>query len=345
MFPKTSDFFFYPKQNKKHTMKNVYISLILSVFFFSLKAQDTTKIYRISGEAQSNWDENKQTEEEIQKELEKAATINALEKAFGTVIVQGNTTYIKNVTTGKLTKTTEQFTMIGQTYVRGEVLEVLSKNFSVQESKQKIKRKKIVTKFMKCEISLKAREISEIKQEFSSFPLSCNTSLKCKTTEFFTGDDLYFYFKSPSSGYITIYLDDNKTAQRILPYQQVPQEMENGLPVEADKVYIFFSTLAEHNFYKMPGFSVDELVLQAQTDQDINRLFVIFSKQPLNKPLLRENLNKEILTEYAREKNFTVPKALESANFQKWLMQNRYMRQDIQVEIIDITIDKTLRKE
>jgi hypothetical protein len=106
-------------------------------------------------------------------------------------------------------------------------------------------------------------------------------------------------------------------------------EYEGGMPVKADKEYIFPSD--DFNYYS---------ILYAETMQDLSRMFIIFSKNPINKPFLKENINSVILSEFEKEQGYFTPDGLESVKFQKWLQKNRYARKDIQVKFIDITITK-----
>ena len=85
---------------------------------------------------------------------------------------------------------------------------------------------------------------------------------------------------------------------------------------------------------------VDEYQLYAEKAQDLNRFFVIFSREPLNKPRLTINESTDI-TEKEAQEGYTVPLSLESEDFQRWLNKNRsFHLADMQVDIIDITITK-----
>jgi hypothetical protein len=61
----------------------------------------------------------------------------------------------------------------------------------------------------------------------------------------------------------------------------------------------------------------------------------------LHKPKLGNNVKTGQLTETEIDEGYTMPKALKSENFQKWLNKCRsYLKNEMQVEIIDITITK-----
>ena len=308
-------------------MKNI----LFIIFIFSLQITICAqKIKTVEGTAQIKFPAHK-SRVQVEKEAEKLAKINALEKAFGTVVFQGNSTYISNINTGTETETKSVFNMFGTTYVKGDVLEIIDVKFKEIPAGYKTidgKKTQIQIKELECKIKLKARELTEPKVKFEVYPLS-GTDKRFKTTSFKDNDTLYLYFKSPVSGYLSVFLVDNKYSTRLLPYNNMSNEYEGGMPVKADKEYIFPSD--DFNYYS---------ILYAETMQDLSRMFIIFSKNPINKPFLKENINSVILSEFEKEQGYFTPDGLESVKFQKWLQKNRYARKDIQVKFIDITITK-----
>jgi hypothetical protein len=103
------------------------------------------------------------------------------------------------------------------------------------------------------------------------------------------------------------------------------------MPVLADKEYIFFSDKPEHNYFEDDFFAEDTYSLTSETEKDLNELYVIFSKQPLNKPFLNEAGN-------AMNKIDLLPRVVESNIFKEWLIKIQQTRTDIQIikEIISI---------
>ncbi|MBA7584117.1 hypothetical protein ES708_26070 [subsurface metagenome] len=317
---------------KRITILNILF--IVSPFF--LFSQQTVKT---SGEAQVELTENR-SRQDVKKEAKDMATVNALERAFGSVIIQGNSTYISNVNTGEKTETNSVFNMIANTSVKGEVVEVISEKYEDVKGYKVIEGKKIEVTDILCKITVRARELTEPTIDFTTFPLVC-TNINCKTTSFKENDDFFLYFLSPITGYLSVYLDDGKDSQCLLPYSNMPVEYESGMPVKADREYIFFSKEPEHNYFEDKDFEEDVYTLYSDSKKDINRLFIIFSKTLLNKPKLDDNVKTGQLTEQEIDEGYTMPKALKSENFQKWLNKNRsYRKNDMQVEIIDITITK-----
>ena len=318
-------------------MKRITILNILFIVSpFILLSQQTVKT---SGEAQVELTENR-SRQDVKKEAKDMATVNALERAFGSVIIQGNSTYISNINTGEKTETNSVFNMIANTSVKGEVVEVIDEKYKDVKGYKVIEGKKIEVTDILCEITIKARELAEPPVDFTTFPLAC-TNINCKTTSFTENDDFFLYYLSPITGYLYIYLDDGEYSQCLLPYSNMPVEYESGMPVKADREYIFFSNKPEHNYFEDEDFKEDVYTLYSDSKKDINRLFIIFSKTPLNKPKLVSNVKTGQLTKQELDEGYTMPKALKSEDFQKWLNKCRsYRKNDMQVDIIDITITK-----
>ena len=95
-------------------MKNISFTifiLLLSVNLFAQKEKKST------GEYQINLTRSELSENQACKQCMELARVQAIEKVFGTVIVQGNATMVKNSNTGELVETEQLFNMIAETYV------------------------------------------------------------------------------------------------------------------------------------------------------------------------------------------------------------------------------------
>jgi hypothetical protein len=318
--------------------KIVFCYLFIFISFLGLTQNKETKIVSTSGEAQVEWNKDHESMAQAKERAQNLATVNALEKAFGVVIVQGNSTYIKNKVTGQQVETNTQFNMIGNSIVRGEVIEIEDIKFKEIKYTKKIDRKKVQFMDIKCNITVKAKEITDTRLELEVKTLAC-TNIKCASTVFKNGDDFFMYFKSPVNGYLTIYLDDTKNTARILPYMEMPEETENNFKIQADKEYILFSNKEEFNYFTDKYFEEDTYQLTCETEKDLNRIIVIFSQKTLNKPNLKKDLDESKYTEYL-QKGYQMPMQTTSEEFQKWLVKNRSIRDDVQVEMIDVTIEK-----
>jgi len=293
-----------------------------------------------------------ESREQAERRVEDLATIDALEKAFGKAIIQGNSTYIQNTNTGQKVETKSSFSMIANTYVKGEVLEVVDKKITAvlpetpskssgkKKKKQKGSESQLVGYItLKCTITIKAKEVTTTKAGYELKTLSCKNP-GCERTQFKNGSDLFVYFKSPVEGYLSIYFDDQVNAFRLLPYSRSAPSEQNGFYVEPDKEYILFSTDPEHNYSSNKHFLEDPLQVQTEKDQELDRIFVIFSRKPLDKPALGSNAK---LSDYISDADYNagyrLPSSLKSEDFQRWLMGQRIANKDIETEVIDITIN------
>lgn len=313
--------------------------LFLSVFLLFVLNISAQKFVRTTGEAQIELTKDK-SRLDTEKKARELATINALEKAFGRVVIQGNTTYLTNLNTGEKAVTKSVFNMIANTSVKGEVVEVLEESFMDIPGYKYINGVKTKVTEIKCEITIKAVELKTPTIEFNSFPLGC-LNIDCKKTSFKDNDDFYFYFSSPISGYISIFLDDREYSYRLIPYSDMPAKYESGMPVKADKEYFLFTDNPGFDYFEEEENFVDTYQLYSEALEDMNRIFVIFSKEPLNKPRLQKDIDKEVLSDKEIKEGYEIPKSLRSEDFQRWLNKNRsYAGEDMQVDIIDISISK-----
>lgn len=325
--------------------------IFFTAFFIAVTQLMAQEPVLVTGSAETQI-ASSESREQAERRVEQLATIDALERAFGKAIIQGNATYIENKNTGQRVETRSTFSMIANTHVKGEVLEVIDKKITASlpptESKSSGKKKKknkssesqvVGNITLKCTITIRAKEITTPKVGYEVKTLSCKDP-GCERTQFKNGSDLFVYFKSPVEGYLSIYFDDQVNAFRLLPYSRSAPFEQNGFYVEPDKEYILFSTDPEHNYNANKHFLEDPLQVQTEKDQELDRIFVIFSRKPLDKPSLGPNAK---LSDYMSEADYNagyrLPSSLKSEDFQRWLMGQRMANKDIEVEVIDITIN------
>lgn len=292
---------------------------ILALFSFAAFAQnDKAKEKKSSATYQINLTQSDFTEAEACQKCKEYAMIEAIEKQFGRVVVQGNTTIVQNTTTGEETETTQIFNTIAETFVNGEWIETLDESCERFVYEEEF--------WVKCSIKGKVRELTQPKIELKTATLKC-LDKDCVSSEYEDGDSFYMYLKSPVDGYVTIFISDATTAQRLLPYSSMPKGMMNAVEVRADEEYILFSSdmdklgLREY---------VDEYELYAETRLDQNRLYVIYSEKPLTKPMLSKN----------EEEEFEMPMELKAEDLQKWMSKQKRYNPEMVVFRSDITIKK-----
>lgn len=311
-------------------------SLIFFLIPYAVIAQHKDiKITEGTAEAELTKDKSRL---QVEKIAEEYATVNALEKAFGRIVVQGNSTYIHNLNSGEKTETNTIFNMIANTSVKGEVMEIISKKFTDVEGVKIVGNAKQKITYVKCDIKIKARELTEPKINIEAYPLSC-TNPGCSKTTFKENDDLFFYFKSPEPGYLSIFLDDANLAQCLLPYRHMPPDYSNNFPIEANKEYILFSDSPDFNYFNNYPNIADTYQLFAEKQIDLCRFIVIFTKVPLNKPKMETDNNS--LSNEEIEDGYSMPNSLKSEDFQKWKNKTwAYLKENMQVTYIDISIHK-----
>jgi len=297
-------------------MKNILTLLGLLILLSPLGMAQ--KVKKSSGSYQINLTQSDFSEAEACQKCKEIAMIEAIEKQFGRVVIQGNTTVIQNTNTGEEVETTQIFNMIAETYVNGEWIETLEESCERFLYEEEF--------WVKCAVKGKVREIIEPKIELQAKTLDC-LQPNCESDDYVDGESFYVYLKSPVDGYITIFLSDAQTAQRLLPYVEMPQGMMNAVPVKADEEYILFSR--EMDKLNL-GPYVDEYEMYAENEVDQNRVYVIYSKKPLTKPALYQN----------EETDYDMPMQLSSENLQKWMAKQKRYNPDMQVFRMDISIKR-----
>ena len=310
------------------------LSFVVLVCFPSF-AQDQ-EIVVVQGEAQVGMPEYKSMME-VKQEAEEYAIIDALEKAFGIAVIEGNTTFVQDVVTKEKVETNTVFNSIANTLVKGEVIEVLDKQFALVYGEILIEGKKRQLKEYRCTVKIRAREFKDNSVDFKMFPLKC-LDIHCKATTFKAGeDDFYIYFRCPVSGYLAIFLDDGEHAQRLLPYRQMGPAFEQGVPVIANTEYFLFSNEEPYQYFDA---TADEYVFETDQLVDQDRLFVVFSNNLIVQPYIEKDYGSDELSEAEREAGWRMPDALASEDFQRWLINSRIKNRDIVVEVEDITIKR-----
>ncbi|MDF1547320.1 MAG: hypothetical protein P1P88_05830 [Bacteroidales bacterium] len=318
-------------------MKHISLILLALALITFCRAQEI-KIVKTKGKAQVQWYPERESLTQARDRALELAKINALENAFGTLVMQGNSIYIENKKTGEKVETNTTFKMIGNTAVKGEIIQILKTDFKESKKKEKIDRKKVEITYIDCNLTIEAKELTDTKIEVETYPLSSSKIIR-PVTEFYEGDDLFVYFRAPLNGFLTIFLDDGDQAQCLLPYRKMPAGLEEAMPIIADKEYIFFSDKPDFNYFDDDFFAEDTYELVASSEKDINQLYIIFSKTPLNKPILNKDENNKLLVELEKNK-YELPRVIDSDAFKKWLVKIQQIRNDLKITTHMITIEK-----
>lgn len=262
---------------------------------------------------EKNW-----TEDYAVNRAKEEAKVNAIENAFGSVVSQGNSLYVKNLKTGKLSENTTVFNSISEILVNGEWIKTLDENVTFYDKDN--------YRWVKVYVKGEIRELVNTPFLPEVTTLNCAQD-DCITTEYKSGQQLIVKFKSPVNGFVSVYLEDGKNAQRLLPYSN--QKGVETYAIQADKDYYFFSRS------KSGTERVDEIELFTSTLSEQNKLIILFSKKDFTKPVLNENKN---VTELPA--GYTFPMQLPSEKFALWLQTVRSYEKTIQLKQIFLTINK-----
>jgi hypothetical protein len=274
------------------------------------------------------------TYEDAKARAIKLAQINAIENAFGKVVVQDNSTYIQNNQQAGLVKTNSAFNFISNSYVKGEWIE------DIDEPKiEKIQQGDDT--WVKVIVKGKIRELISTESKFLASTLSCPEK-KCQTQNFNDGQDFYLYFKSPEDGYVSCYITDPETKYTflLLPYKK-SAKYKKCLPVKADKEYIFFCKRFDY-FQEPEATDEQTLSLSANNFSEKYQVWVLFSSKEIDKPALEDETTttNKFLDHESIKQGYTLPKGMQSDKFAEWLQAYRIHDNKVQLSTIFINLQK-----
>jgi len=294
-------------------------SILLFSFLLSISIYAQKEV-KTDGEFQTELNSN-ESKDQAKKRAKEGAIINALEKAFGSAVFQGNSMYVKNSSSGSLTETKTGFNTIADVFVKGEVIEELNVVYEEIPFTKKKGRETENGIEIKCEVKIRAREYFEPEANFNTFTLSCTDTTRCKTTAFHKNEPFYLYFEALENGYISVFLDDNETSSILFPYSTRRDRFFNGYPVKANTSYLLFSTEKKHQFDNT--IVTDELVWD--TRENLEKLTVIFSPSLFQLPDLMKQNSKGL------------PEIIPSVDFNKWLISLRKKNKNIQIKKVALS--------
>ncbi len=300
-----------------------HIGMVVFLLVIPLSKGFSQRIYAAKGIAKVRLEEHL-SREETRDNAKQQAQHMAIETIFGTYVSKDAFVDVSDGNTEVAIKSTSQ--------LKGEWLKTTKEEF--REESRKIKdefgtRNEI---WIICEIEGKVREIEEPVIGFKFASLKC-PDVRCETTDYKNGEPFYLSFQSPVDGYLSIYLVNSEQAFRVLPYQEMPAEYKNNVPVIADKEYIFFESNPSSRYFD--GFSyylTDELYLETEEGQEFYKIYVLFSPVPFAKPILDQMPE--------AEGEYTVPKLLTRRNFDVWVQDNRIFSTDFFYKTLNVRVRK-----
>ncbi len=260
----------------------------------------------ITGEA-TYYDDGSLSRIECMKRAAEQARIDALAKAFGTIISQ-DIVQADRVSSGR---ETNEFLSLSTTEVKGEWLG------DVEEPQYEFSRDANENLIVTCRVRGNAREISNQGVPFEALVLRNGEKEVHASTSFRDGDEMRVLFNGAADGYVCVFLqDETGTVYGLLPY---PRDAKSEVKVKKDRKYVFFKG-GDKEF----GPS-EELIMTAGDEPEFNRLFVVFSPNAFTRPVMSAN-------------GSGLP-SVSAKEFTKWLLRVRRNDQRMGVKAVNIRID------
>ena len=261
------------------------------------------KVESTTGQAQVRV-ETYMTKDQCKEQAHELAIINAIENVFGTWAEQQTNIVIKD---GR-----DYYNIVGTTKVKGEWVETTKEEYSETSEIYRTKNGTEVVTFITCQISGKVKKATP-KALIQFLPLNCPDK-RCRTYAFYSGESLYLSFKSPVDGFLSVFLEDEEMVYRLFPYSNQSGKENSATIVKADQDYILFAKDPKYNSFPVVA---DEFELYSVRSFEFNNIYVVFSEEPYQKPILNsEKPSKE-------KTDFLLPKSIVPKEFQEWLSYNR----------------------
>lgn len=285
-------------------MKRITLFLIL---IYSLSIGYSQKTLKVSADYTYYAPETLSIEEAKRIALERAK-IQSIADNFGTVISQNTSTSISN---NNGVSNTHFFILSGSD-VRGEWIETIgSPLYNITLDNMCV--------IVHCTVNGYIREIPLENIEIIIKTLKNGTSVRFASDSFVDGDELYLYFMSSAPGNIQVFLQQNESVYKLLPYKR---EITTSETIEKNKEYIFFSKKHSEDKAK-----VDEYDLYADKDIDAANIILLFSPSSI--------VNNTFI-----ETKYDEPQNTDLSSFNKWLVKRRNKDLTLRVITLPITIKK-----
>lgn len=282
-----------------------FILLVASLFCLNSSAQKPIKV-----KATYTYHANKnETPADAERIALLRAQAKAIEETFGVTVSE---------TSSSITSTHNDedfFASYSASSVKGEWYDTIGNPVYKYDWDDRIP---VIT----CTVEGYVIEIVGVRTDFEAKTLKNSPNKRFASAEFSDGDEMFLYFKSPTSGYLNIFLlcNDDDTALCLLPYRD---SKEGSFKVDADKEYFLFSK----DKATIDPELVDEYTLTSERQMEFNELVIIFSPEKFNKVSLN-----------IKEEELTAIKETSIGKFNKWLAGLRAKHNDITITPIPIKI-------
>ncbi len=202
--------------------------LLLLVFVLAAQLAPAQKIIKVKGHFSYQIPEDISIEKAKQNAIQHAKE-DALRKAFNTKISQSTSTVMEDVNG----KSNSRMSFASSQISEGEWIETIGQEITKELINDDF--------FIHVTIEGRAREIKrhliDLQYKIMKHPDATNAP---ECTEFNSGDHIYLSFRTPVSGYLSVFLENRAkgTVYCLLPYKRSLQSIHK---VEADTDYVFFN--------------------------------------------------------------------------------------------------------
>lgn len=297
----------------------IYLSILLSLCFLTASADNEKGREKTVGGTYLTEVPPYLSLEQAKREAIIKAQNQAIEEAFGSSVSSSSRTTVKNIDGRSETN----FMSISEGKVRGVWL----------GDKEEPKFERVVQDgrdWLRVTVKGVAREIISAGVEFTAKTLRYKPDLELEASTFKNNDDFFLYFRSPTDGYLTVFLFDITTNQVfcMLPYQS---SGKGAYSITRDEEYYLFAP----NKAKPDDGQVDEFVLTCTEPniEELSELYVIFSPNYYAK--VGAQKEKQQLTD-----DLMLPSSLDYKDFNKWLLKYQQKDEAMQVKRIELLIKK-----
>ena len=295
--------------------------MLLIPFFWALpvSAQKEGKVYTLSGtfmiEVPPYMSMNQAKQEAIRK-----AQNQAIDSVFGSTL----STRVSTVVSNKNGKSDVSTRAINEEVIKGIWLGNLAEPKISQpifsDGKQ----------WLEVTVKGRARKLTNAGADFEALPLYYQPEKELKTEVYKSGQDFFLYFKSPTDGYLNVFIYDitSDAVVCLLPYQG---SGSGSYAVTHDEEYYFFSPQKA----KPGDGEVNEVVMTCSenNDEEMNELYVGFSPEYFSKGISKIQQRKI-------SDDLVVPPAMGFMDFNDWLIKNQAKDEKMQVLRINLLVKK-----
>lgn len=249
------------------------------------------------------------------------AKLIALERAMTQIIADEFGTYVEMANMTKLENSGQNSSVEMHTLalsdVKGEWLETLrGPDYDISWEQGML--------VIKVKVTGRIRKLDEkAPVSFEAKLLRNGLGDNAESIDFKEGDEMFLSFRSPSSGYLAVYLHDGgDKVYRLLPYALNPDQ--SPAEIKARRRHVFFSTDKAFLPDGLDPYYVSELVMTCSQSVEFNRVYVVFNPSYFMIPMDDEN---------------DIPQ-MDYRQFQSWLIMAQSKNDAFQVQKLDITVRK-----